>query len=222
MPLELSDAEERILEKADEQARKRLRLKSETELTWVRFGKPPALWKSIQPGDWLLCRTIENGQPAYVEPPQQVLGFDTVKSARGKVYHRVLFETLSSSEEMPWSRFQRRVASAVPRLAVSRPRGGPVVDDDAADVILGFGPLMGSWSDPGGGGGSDAPTNPGRTALVNAMLSADCVPCCLLASRGAGGITAGRVRRRDSETFSDPVRPGRPEPRPRESHCASR
>ncbi len=138
VPLELSDAEERILEKADEQARKRLRLKSETELNWVRFGKPPAFWKSIQPGDWLLCRTIENGQPAYVEPPQQVLGFDTVKSARGKVYHRVLLESLSSSEEMPWSRFQRRVASAVPRLAVSRPRGGPIVDDDAADVILGF------------------------------------------------------------------------------------
>ncbi len=66
---------------------------------------------------------------------------------------------------------------------------------------------MGSWSDPGGGGGSDAPTNPGRTALVNAMLSADRVPCCLLASRGAGGITACRVRRRDSETFRVSARP---------------
>ncbi|MGH7132911.1 MAG: hypothetical protein ACREJO_13305, partial [Phycisphaerales bacterium] len=65
------------------------------------------------------------------------------------VYHRVLLESLSSSEEMPWSRFQRRVASAVPRLAVNRPRGGPIVDDAAADVILGLWTANGKPVRPG-------------------------------------------------------------------------
>lgn len=138
VPLELSESDQRITEQADKVAKKRLKLALETELNWVRFGKPPAFWKSIQPGDWLICRMVADGVSPYVDPPQQVLAFDTVRSARGKVYHRVLLESLLSSEEMPWSRFQRRVRTAAPSLAVKRPRGGPIVDDAAADLILRF------------------------------------------------------------------------------------
>ena len=64
-------------------------------------------------------------------------------------------------------------------------------------------------------------TQQGRRFDV-AFVNADPASCWRSDRAGATAITACRVRRRDSETFSVPARPGRPESKPRESHRASR
>lgn len=138
VPLDPSETDQRLMDKADKRAKQRLRIADATEMGWARFGTVPPFWSSIQPGDWVFSRMVEKGIAPYVDPPQQVLGFDTLKSARGKVFHRVLLESLSSSEDMPWSTFRKRVEVAVPSLGGARPRRGPITDDAAADLILGL------------------------------------------------------------------------------------
>ncbi len=134
--LDLSDADEELSDAADARAKKRLKLPGETEIDWIRFSKRPWYHSSIQPGDWVVSRVRPEVGAPYCDSPRQVLGFDTLKSARGKVFHRILLEQLSAGQNMAWSVFQRRVATAVPELGRERPRSGPITDEASADAIL--------------------------------------------------------------------------------------
>lgn len=136
VPLELSEIDARLSDRADVRARKKFSVPKATELSWVRFRKPPAFWSNIQAGDWVFFRTVEKGQAPYVEAPCQVLGFDILRSARGTEFHRVLLEAPMRSEPLPWSVFRRRVARHAEQFAGARPRAGPISDDQVADKVL--------------------------------------------------------------------------------------
>lgn len=138
--LNLSEADDEILERADVKALKRLGRSAQTQIAWVRFRVRPAYSRNIRVGNWVVYRTVENNGRPHVGPPAQVLGFDTVRSARGARFHRILLEAVATPEEMPWDRFCRRLA---PQASIHRLRAGPIADDTIADTILGL------WSTTG-------------------------------------------------------------------------
>lgn len=133
--IEVSEAENRKIEKFEKKAERKLKHPEKTSIIWIRYGRRPKFMDHIRLGDWVI-ECITEGNVKYVYAPAQMIDEASYVLDNAKKKYLLMLESPDSSEPMTLATFRRKVKSYEPMLDKGNPRTRPIMSDEHADRIL--------------------------------------------------------------------------------------